>query len=98
MSKLRGAFELLDVSFTYPNGTQALHHVNMKIPHGATVAFVGLSGAGKSTLLNLLTRFYAPTSGKILLDGKEISEYETGPAAPQNRSGAAEEPHLQGHD
>ena len=65
------------MSFTYPNGTQALHHVNMKIPHGKTVAFVGLSGAGKSTLLNLLTRFYAPTSGRILLDGNELAEYET---------------------
>ncbi len=77
VSKLNGSFELIDVSFTYPNGTQALHHINMKIPHGKTVAFVGLSGAGKSTLLNLLTRFYDPTSGKILLDGRELAEYQT---------------------
>jgi ABC-type multidrug transport system fused ATPase/permease subunit len=77
VSHLKGSFELIDVNFTYPNGTQALHHVNMKIPGGKTAAFVGLSGAGKSTLLNLLTRFYTPTSGKILLDGKELSEYET---------------------
>jgi ABC-type multidrug transport system fused ATPase/permease subunit len=77
VSHLKGTFELIDVSFTYPNGTQALHHVNMKIPHGLRVAFVGLSGAGKSTLLNLLTRFYTPTSGRILLDGQELSEYET---------------------
>lgn len=77
VSKLHGNFELIDVSFTYPNGTAALHHINMKIPHGKTVAFVGLSGAGKSTLLNLLTRFYDPTSGKIFLDGKELTEYKT---------------------
>jgi ABC-type multidrug transport system fused ATPase/permease subunit len=77
VSNLKGDFELIDVSFTYPNGTQALHHINMKIPHGKTTAFVGLSGAGKSTLLNLLTRFYQPTSGRILLDGKELTEYET---------------------
>jgi ABC-type multidrug transport system fused ATPase/permease subunit len=77
VSHLRGEFELIDVSFTYPNGTEALHHVNMKIPHGLTVAFVGLSGAGKSTLLNLLTRFYAPTSGRILLDGEDLSAYRT---------------------
>jgi ABC-type multidrug transport system fused ATPase/permease subunit len=77
LSGLEGSFELMDVSFTYPNGTQALHHINMKIPHGKTVAFVGLSGAGKSTLLNLLTRFYTPTSGRILLDGHELAEYET---------------------
>ena len=44
---LRGEFELKDVSFTYPNGTQALWNVNMTIPAGKTVAFVGLSGAGK---------------------------------------------------
>src|ERR671920_544922 len=75
VSHLEGTFELQDVDFTYPNGTQALHHVNMRIPHGKTVAFVGLSGAGKSTLLNLLTRFYTPTSGRILLDGKELAEY-----------------------
>ncbi|HKO97397.1 MAG TPA: ABC transporter ATP-binding protein [Pyrinomonadaceae bacterium] len=77
VSKLKGNFELIDVSFTYPNGTQALHHIDMKVPHGKTVAFVGLSGAGKSTLLHLLTRFYNPTQGKILLDGKELSEYKT---------------------
>jgi ABC-type multidrug transport system fused ATPase/permease subunit len=74
---LKGTFELIDVSFTYPNGTQALHDVDMTIPHGKTVAFVGLSGAGKSTLLNLLTRFYAPTEGRVLLDGIDIAEYRT---------------------
>jgi ABC-type multidrug transport system fused ATPase/permease subunit len=78
VSRLEGCFELIDVSFTYPNGTRALHHINMEIPRGKTVALVGLSGAGKSTLLNLLTRFYRPTAGKILLDGHELSEYETG--------------------
>ncbi|MGB8509295.1 MAG: ABC transporter ATP-binding protein [Pyrinomonadaceae bacterium] len=77
VSNLQGTFELIDVNFTYPNGTQALYNVNMTIPQGATVAFVGLSGAGKSTLLNLLTRFYQPTTGRILLDGKELAEYET---------------------
>ena len=77
VSHLEGTFELIDVSFTYPNGTRALYNVNMTIPHGKTAAFVGLSGAGKSTLLNLLTRFYTPTSGRILLDGKELAEYET---------------------
>ena len=77
VSHLEGTFELIDVNFTYPNGTQALHHVNMKIPHGKRVAFVGLSGAGKSTLLNLLTRFYTPTNGKILLDGIGLNQYAT---------------------
>ena len=74
---LKGEFELRNVNFVYPNGTQALFDVNMKIPAGKTVAFVGLSGAGKSTLLNLLCKFYAPTTGQICLDGVDILEYET---------------------
>ena len=77
VENLKGEFELKSVNFTYPNGTRALFDVNMMIPAGKTVAFVGLSGAGKSTLLNLLCKFYEPTSGEILLDGKNLSEYET---------------------
>lgn len=77
VENLKGEFELRDVSFIYPNGTQALWNVNMTIPAGATVAFVGLSGAGKSTLLNLLCKFYQPTSGQILLDGKGLADYDT---------------------
>lgn len=79
VAKLQGAFKLTNVSFTYPNGTRALYDIDMEIPAGKTIAFVGLSGAGKSTLLNLLTRFYQPTEGKIFLDGRELSEYETEP-------------------
>lgn len=74
---LKGEFELRNVNFTYPNGTQALFDVSMKMPAGKTVAFVGLSGAGKSTLINLLTKFYLPESGKILVDGKDILDYDT---------------------
>lgn len=77
VENLKGEFELRDVSFIYPNGTQALWNVNMTIPAGTTVAFVGLSGAGKSTLLNLLCKFYQPTSGRILLDGKDLADYDT---------------------
>jgi len=74
---IKGEFVLRNVNFTYPNGTQALWDVNMTIPAGKTVAFVGLSGAGKSTLLNLLCKFYEPSSGEILLDGKNLLEYDT---------------------
>ncbi|MCU1287865.1 MAG: transporter ATP-binding protein [Acidobacteria bacterium] len=77
IENLYGTFELKNVNFTYPNGTPALFDVSMKIPHGKTVAFVGLSGAGKSTLLNLLCKFYAPTGGKITLDGKNLHDYDT---------------------
>lgn len=75
--KLRGEFVLEQIDFVYPNGTQALWDVNMTIPAGKTVAFVGLSGAGKSTLLNLLCKFYEPTRGRILLDGHDLQEYDT---------------------
>lgn len=74
---LKGSFELKNVNFTYPNGTQALFDVNMKIPAGKTIAFVGLSGAGKSTLINLLCKFYTPTTGEIFLDSKNLVDYET---------------------
>jgi ABC-type multidrug transport system fused ATPase/permease subunit len=73
---LEGEFELRNVDFTYPNGTQALYDVDMKIPTGRTVAFVGLSGAGKSTLINLLCKFYRPTRGKIFLDGRNLAAYD----------------------
>lgn len=74
---LKGEFELKNVNFTYPNRTQALFDVSMKIPAGKTVAFIGLSGAGKSTLINLLCKFYAPTTGEICLDGKDLQNYDT---------------------
>lgn len=74
---LKGEFVLKNIDFTYPNGTQALWDVNMTIPAGKTVAFVGLSGAGKSTLLNLLCKFYQPSKGQILLDGSDLLDYET---------------------
>jgi len=75
--KLKGEFVLKNVDFSYPNGNQALWDVNMTIPAGKTVAFVGLSGAGKSTLLNLLCKFYQPSKGEILLDGKNLLDYDT---------------------
>jgi ABC-type multidrug transport system fused ATPase/permease subunit len=74
---LKGEFELKNVNFTYPNGTQALFDVSMKIPAGKTVAFVGLSGAGKSTLINLLCKFYAPENGEVCLDGEDLQKYDT---------------------
>ncbi len=74
--KIKGTFELKNVNFTYPNGTQALHNVSMKIENGKTTALVGLSGAGKSTIINLLCKFYLPDSGEILLDGVNLNEYE----------------------
>ena len=75
--KIHGKFELRDVDFTYPNGTQALFGVNMTIEPGKITALVGLSGAGKSTIVNLLDKFYVPQKGTILLDGVDLQEYDT---------------------
>ena len=74
--KVEGKFEITGVDFTYPNGTKALHNINMTINSGKITAFVGLSGAGKSTILNLLVRFYDPDCGSIKLDGIDIREYD----------------------
>jgi ABC-type multidrug transport system fused ATPase/permease subunit len=75
--KIRGEFELRNVDFSYPNGTQALFNVNMKIETNKISALVGLSGAGKSTIINLLDKFYEPTHGQILLDGVPLHDYDT---------------------
>ncbi|MBQ9860046.1 MAG: ABC transporter ATP-binding protein [Clostridia bacterium] len=71
--------ELRDVSFRYP-GTErdVLRHINATIHPGDTVVMVGLNGAGKTTLIKLLTRLYDPTEGVILLDGRDIREYDVG--------------------
>lgn len=74
---IKGNFEISNVDFTYPNGTKALHDINMSIESGKITAFVGLSGAGKSTILNLLVKFYSPDCGSIKLDGVDIKEYDT---------------------
>jgi ABC-type bacteriocin/lantibiotic exporter with double-glycine peptidase domain len=75
--KIFGKFELRNVDFTYPNGTQALYNVNMTILPNTITALVGLSGAGKSTVINLLDKFYEPDKGVILLDGVPLHEYDT---------------------
>ena len=74
---IHGNFELKGVDFTYPNGTQALFDVNMKIEPGKITALVGLSGAGKSTIVNLLDKFYEPQVGTITLDGVDLKDYDT---------------------
>jgi ABC-type multidrug transport system fused ATPase/permease subunit len=75
--KVVGKFELRNVDFSYPNGTQALFDASMTILPNTITALVGLSGAGKSTVINLLDKFYEPTRGEILLDGVPLHEYDT---------------------
>ncbi len=65
------------LSFQYPGkDTFALDDINVFIPAGKSLAIVGHNGAGKSTLIKLLTRLYTPTKGRILLDGKDLGDYE----------------------
>ena len=72
---IRGDIEFKDVSFHYPDGSEeVLSHFNLKVPAGTTIAIVGETGAGKSTLVNLACRFFEPTGGQILIDGKDYRE------------------------
>jgi len=66
-----------DVSFTYPGAdSPALEHVNLHLKPGSSLALVGENGSGKTTLIKLLTRLYAPTTGRILLDGQDLALWE----------------------
>ena len=73
--ELRGDVEFRDVTFRYPDGDEnILEHFNLTIPQGTNVAIVGETGAGKSTLVNLVCRFFEPTEGQVLIDGRDARE------------------------
>ena len=68
---LRGDISFRDVTFRYPDGEEnVLEHFNLEVPQGTRVAIVGETGAGKSTLVNLVCRFFEPTEGQVLIDGR----------------------------
>lgn len=72
---LHGDITFEDVTFKYPDGDEyVLEHFNLHVPQGTNVAIVGETGAGKSTLVNLVCRFFEPTSGRILIDGRDARE------------------------
>ena len=72
---IKGDIEFDDVSFKYPDGDEyILEHFSLNIPFGTNIAIVGETGAGKSTLVNLICRFYEPTSGRVLIDGRDVRE------------------------
>jgi ATP-binding cassette, subfamily B, bacterial len=79
---LRKGIQLRGVSFAYPAGSSdgaarmALRDVDLDLPAGATVAFVGSNGAGKSTLVKLLARLYDPTEGAVLIDGVPLTDMD----------------------
>ncbi|MEZ7003494.1 ABC transporter ATP-binding protein [Streptomyces sp. AD55] len=73
---LRGEIAFEDVSFAYGDGEEALTGIDLRIPAGQTVAFVGETGAGKSTLVKLVARFYDPTGGRVTADGRDLRDLD----------------------
>ena len=72
---IKGDIEFRDVDFKYPDGDEyVLENFNLKIPFGSNIAIVGETGAGKSTLVNLVCRFFEPTRGQVLIDGRDARE------------------------
>ena len=72
MEHVRGAVDVKDISFTYDGAEEVLHHVDLHVAVGETVAVVGPSGGGKSTLCQLIPRFYDVTEGEIDIDGVDV--------------------------
>ena len=73
--ELKGDIEFKDVTFRYPDGDETvLENFSLKVPFGTHLAIVGETGAGKSTLVNLVCRFYEPTKGQVLIDGRDARE------------------------
>ena len=77
LARLRGEVVFEDVHFSYPSraGVEVLHGVSLAANPGQRIAVVGPSGAGKSTLISLLLRLYDPSSGRLLIDGRDAREY-----------------------
>jgi len=77
LARARGGMAFRQVSFSYENkGQPVLQEISFEVRPGQCVGIVGATGAGKTTLVNLLTRFYDPTEGDILLDGLDLREYK----------------------
>jgi ATP-binding cassette subfamily B protein len=76
LHRASGAISFKTVCFEYEEGKPVLHRISFEIPAGARVGIAGRTGAGKTTLISLLTRFYDPTGGQILLDGLDLRDYK----------------------
>jgi ATP-binding cassette, subfamily B, bacterial len=75
LDRAQGQVSFCNVTFSYPTSVRALDKVSFEAPAGTRVGIIGASGSGKSTLVNLLTRFYDPDAGQILLDGRDLRGY-----------------------
>lgn len=75
-SAFKGEIEFRNVHFSYDEKQEVLKGVNFRVEQGKTVAIVGATGAGKSTIISLITRLYDINSGKILIDGIDLKDYE----------------------
>ncbi|OFV91401.1 MAG: hypothetical protein A3H95_08405 [Acidobacteria bacterium RIFCSPLOWO2_02_FULL_64_15] len=74
-NNIRGEIRFEHVGFSYPDGTAVLHDITFDATPGQMIALVGLTGAGKTTLVSLIPRFYAPTAGRVLVDGVDVRQY-----------------------
>jgi ATP-binding cassette subfamily B (MDR/TAP) protein 6 len=70
----KGEIEFENVTYSYGSGNEILNNLSFRVLPGEMVALVGLSGSGKSTIINLILRFFDPTSGRIKIDGRDITD------------------------
>ena len=75
---IKGDIVYKDIHFSYKTGPEVIHGLNLTVKEGKSLAIVGETGSGKSTLVNLLCRFYEPTSGSIIVNGKDYREFTMG--------------------
>ena len=76
MSRIDGKVEFRNIDFSYNVGGKVLNNINFKVNSGDRIALVGATGSGKTTIISLLSRFYDPTNGEILVDGKNIKDVD----------------------
>lgn len=91
--EIKGDVSFKDVTFKYNVGEQVLKNFNLDVKTGESIALVGHTGAGKTTIVNLICRFYEPTKGKILIDGKDYRERSMG-WLHSNLGYVLQDPHL----
>ena len=76
LSKIEGDVSFKNISFSYDDKTRVLHDISFEAPKGSVTALVGSSGSGKSTIAGLATAFLNPSSGKVLIDGEDLSKVD----------------------